>query len=72
VSAAGAPLVGRPTGVDVTLLSLAVVGIGASAPLIVAIAAPALAIALWRNVLGTAALLPWVLTRARGGSGTLW
>jgi drug/metabolite transporter (DMT)-like permease len=72
VSAAGAPLVGRPTGVDVTLLSLAVVGIGASAPLIVAIAAPALAIALWRNVLGTAALLPWVLTRARGELAALW
>jgi drug/metabolite transporter (DMT)-like permease len=58
-------LVGRPTGVDVPLLALAVVGIGASAPLIVAIAAPALAIALWRNVLGTAALAPWVLLRAR-------
>jgi drug/metabolite transporter (DMT)-like permease len=72
VSAAGAPLVGRPTGVDVTLLSLAVVGIGASAPLIVAIAAPALAIALWRNVLGAVALLPWVLTWARGELAALW
>jgi len=66
--AAGArdrPLVGRPTGVDLPLLALAVLGIGASAPLIAAIAAPALAIALWRNVLGTAALLPWAATRAR-------
>ncbi len=60
-----ARLVGRPTGVDVPLLALAVVGIGGSAPLIAAIAAPALAIALWRNVLGTAALGPWVLLRAR-------
>lgn len=63
------PLVGRPTGVDLPLLALAVLGIGASAPLIAAIAAPALAIALWRNVLGTAALLPWAATRARADLG---
>jgi drug/metabolite transporter (DMT)-like permease len=42
-----------------------VLGIGASAPLIAAIAAPALAIALWRNVLGTVALSPWAMVRAR-------
>lgn len=66
------PLLARPTGVEVPLLALAVVGIGASAPLIAAIAAPALAIALWRNVLGTAALLPWVLGPARGELARLW
>ena len=59
------PLVGRPTGADAPLLALAVLGIGASAPLIAAIAAPALAIALWRNVFGVAALLPWAAARAR-------
>jgi drug/metabolite transporter (DMT)-like permease len=66
------PLLTRPTGVEVPLLALAVVGIGASAPLIAAIAAPALAIALWRNVLGTAALLPWVLGPARSELARLW
>lgn len=58
------PLLRAPTGADLPLLGLAVVGIGASAPLIAAIAAPALAIALWRNLLGTVALLPWGLARA--------
>jgi drug/metabolite transporter (DMT)-like permease len=66
------PLLTRPTGAEVPLLALAVVGIGASAPLIAAIAAPALAIALWRNVLGTAALLPWVLGPARSELARLW
>ncbi len=46
------------------LLALAVVGIGASAPLIAATAAPALAIALWRNVFGSLAIAPWVLLRS--------
>jgi drug/metabolite transporter (DMT)-like permease len=58
-------LVERPGGLDLSLLAVAVLGIGASAPLIAAIAAPALAIALWRNVLGTLALGPWALARAR-------
>lgn len=66
------PLVRAPTGADVPLLALAVVGIGASAPLIASIAAPALAIALWRNVFGTAALLPWAATRARADLHAVW
>jgi drug/metabolite transporter (DMT)-like permease len=61
-----------PTGADMPLLALAVLGIGASAPLITAIAAPALAIALWRNVLGTAALLPWGLVRVRADLVAVW
>jgi drug/metabolite transporter (DMT)-like permease len=64
-AAAARPLLGRPTGADLPLLALAVVGIGASAPLIAAIAAPALAIALWRNVMGTAVLLPFAAVRMR-------
>jgi drug/metabolite transporter (DMT)-like permease len=54
------------------LLALAVLGIGASAPLITVIAAPALAIALWRNLLGTAALLPWAMVRARADVLAVW
>lgn len=61
-----------PTGADVPLLALAVVGIGASAPLIATIAAPALAIALWRNVFGTAALLPFAWAGARHDLMTVW
>ena len=66
------PLVVAPSGADLPLLALAVVGIGASAPLIAVIAAPALAIALWRNVLGVAALLPWTLTRSGAELRAAW
>jgi drug/metabolite transporter (DMT)-like permease len=48
------------------LLAVAVLGVSAAAPLIAAIAAPALAIALWRNVFGVAVLWPYVLLRRRG------
>lgn len=65
-------LLRAPSRLDVTLLGIAVLGIGAAAPLITVIAAPALAIALWRNVFGTAALLPWVVGRARGDLATIW
>ncbi len=61
-----------PTGADMPLLALAVVGIGASAPLIATIAAPALAIALWRNLFGTAALLPFAWAGARRDLATVW
>lgn len=61
-----------PTGADIPLLAVAVLGIGASAPLITAIAAPALAIALWRNVFGVAALLPWAWVRVRGDLVAVW
>ncbi len=61
-----------PTGADVPLLALAVLGIGSSAPLIAAIAAPALAIAFWRNAFGVLALAPWVGTRASGDLGRTW
>ncbi len=61
-----------PTGADMPLLALAVVGIGASAPLIATIAAPALAIALWRNVFGTVALLPFAGVGARHDLARVW
>jgi drug/metabolite transporter (DMT)-like permease len=67
-----APLVRAPSGADVPLLAVAVLGIGASAPLIVAIAAPALAIAFWRNAFGVAALLPWAAARSGGELRAVW
>lgn len=61
-----ARLVARPGPADLALLGVAVLGVSASAPIIVAAAAPALAIALWRNVFGSAVLLPWSLVRSPG------
>jgi len=55
------PFAVRPSGADVVVLGVAVLGVSASGPLIASMAVPALAIALWRNVLGTAALAPLAL-----------
>jgi drug/metabolite transporter (DMT)-like permease len=44
-------------------MAVAVLAISTSGPLIAAIAAPALAIAFWRNALGVAAIAPWALAR---------
>lgn len=56
---------GRPSGVDTALLSVAIVAVSTSGPLIAATAAPALAIAFWRNAMAAGVLLPVVLTRCR-------
>lgn len=64
----GAPALGavhRPPTADIGLLAVAVAAVGTSGPLIAATAAPALAIAFWRNVFGTAALSPAALWRHR-------
>ncbi|WP_240796647.1 DMT family transporter [Streptomyces sp. RFCAC02] len=53
---------------DAALLAVAVAGISASGPLIAATAAPALAIAFWRNAFAAACLAPAVLLR-RSRSG---
>lgn len=58
--------VARPPVGDLPLLLVGVLAVGTSGPLIAATAAPALAIAFWRNALGTAALLPVALARHRG------
>ena len=44
--------------VDVVLMAVGVAGVSMSGPLMASMAVPALAIAFWRNALGTAALLP--------------
>jgi drug/metabolite transporter (DMT)-like permease len=47
------------------MLVLGVLGVGTSGPLIAATRAPSLAIALWRNLLGTAVIAPYALIRHR-------
>ncbi len=56
---------GAPPAADLALLGIAVLFIASSAPIIAAIAAPALAIAFWRCFLGSALTAPWVLLRRR-------
>jgi hypothetical protein len=63
-TAADAWALHRPSGRDVGIMAVAVVGISLSAPLTTMLAAPMLALAFWRNVGGAAALLP-VLLRGR-------
>lgn len=48
---------------DVPLLAVAIAGVSLSGPLIAATAAPALAIAFWRNALAVGGLAPFVLAR---------
>ena len=55
----------RPPTADIGLLAIAVAAVGTSGPLIAATAAPALAIAFWRNAFGTVALSPAALWRHR-------
>jgi len=55
----------RPARADIPTLALGVLGVGTSGPIIAATRAPSLAIAFWRNVLGTAVLAPYALIRHR-------
>lgn len=57
--------VARPSGGDAVLMSIALVAVSTSGPLMAATAAPALAIAFWRNALASGVLLPAVLLTAR-------
>ncbi|MFC4032584.1 DMT family transporter [Streptomyces polygonati] len=65
------PAAGIPAGpvpgrrLDFTLLAVAVAGVSMSAPLIAATAAPALAIAFWRNAMAVGVLSPLALWRHR-------
>jgi drug/metabolite transporter (DMT)-like permease len=70
-SDASASAVARPPVRDVSLLAVGVVAISTASPIIAATAAPALAIAFWRNALGTAVLGPVALTRTRRELGRL-
>ena len=55
----------RPARADIPTLVLGVLGVGTSGPIIAATRAPSLAIAFWRNVIGTAVLAPYALLRHR-------
>jgi drug/metabolite transporter (DMT)-like permease len=61
-AAASAPL-------DFTLLAIAITGVSLSAPLIASTAAPALAIAFWRNAMAVGALSPFALLRRHNRTG---
>lgn len=69
--AARPPSLARPAGSDLALLTVGVLGVSTSGPLIAATVAPALAIAFWRNALATAAMLPYALLRGRADLGGL-
>ncbi len=58
-------VVSRPPVGDLVMMGIAVLCISASGPMIVATAAPALAIAFWRCFIGAGATAPWVLWRQR-------
>ena len=57
--------VGRPPRADLLLMGIGVLAVSTSGPLMAAIAAPALAVALWRNVLAVAAIWPAALVTRR-------
>lgn len=59
------PAAVRAPRLDLLLLAAAIGGISLSAPLIAATAAPALAIAFWRNAMAVGALSPFVWLRYR-------
>jgi drug/metabolite transporter (DMT)-like permease len=57
--------------VNALLVAIAILGVSASGPLMAGAAAPALAMAFWRNALGTVAIAPVVAPRARRELATL-
>jgi drug/metabolite transporter (DMT)-like permease len=57
--------VARPPTLDLGLLALAICAVSTSGPLIAAAAAPALAIAFWRNAMASGLLVPFALARCR-------
>ena len=62
---AGSEAVTVPPPRDAALLAVAVTAVSTSAPLIAATAAPALAIAAWRNLMSSGVLLPLALATRR-------
>ena len=57
--------VGRPPRADAVLMAVGIVAVSTSGPLMAAIVAPALAIALWRNLLAAVAIWPVALLTRR-------
>src|SRR3954447_21832190 len=66
VAAIDAPdVLAVPAPTDLATMVVGIVAVSTSGPLMAATAAPALAIAFWRNGLATAVLVPWTLVRHR-------
>jgi drug/metabolite transporter (DMT)-like permease len=65
------PTASRQPTLDLALLGVAVIAVSTSAPLIRAAAAPALAIAFWRNAIAVGALVPIVAVANSGELGAL-
>jgi drug/metabolite transporter (DMT)-like permease len=59
------PGIGRPPARDLGLMAVALVAVSTSGPLIAACAAPALAIAMWRNALAVGLIAPYSMLRSR-------
>src|SRR4051794_30147946 len=67
VPAADAPdLLQMPPAADLATLSPALVAVSTSGPLMASIAAPALAIAFWRNAIASGLVVPFAVARNRG------
>jgi drug/metabolite transporter (DMT)-like permease len=58
--------IAAPPRADLLLMPIAILAVSTSGPLMAAAAAPALAVALWRNLLATAVIGPYALVRHRG------
>ena len=65
VAAPARAAVHRPPTADLALIAVAVAAVSTSAPLIRQAAAPALAIAFWRNLLASGVLVPYALVTTR-------
>ena len=63
--------VGRPPRTDALLMAVGIVAVSTSGPLMAAIVAPALAVAMWRNVLAIVAIWPVALATRRPELGRL-
>ncbi|HYT10804.1 MAG TPA: DMT family transporter [Mycobacteriales bacterium] len=62
----GADAIALPPPRDTALIAVALAAVSTSGPIIAATAAPALAIAFWRNAMASGALVPIALLRRRG------
>src|SRR5579884_1467052 len=60
-----------PAPADLMTIVVAIVAVSTSGPLMAATAAPALAIAFWRNAMAAGVLVPWALVTRRTELRTL-
>lgn len=70
-SAAAPAVLATPPAADLTTIAVALLAVSTSGPLITATAAPALAVAFWRNAMASGVLLPLTLVRNRSELASL-